>query len=59
MYLGGLVETGETADIFANPLHPYTQALFLCDSDAGSGSEAEPYHSGRKHSVPGQSAEGL
>lgn len=29
MYLGGLVETGETADIFSNPLHPYTQALFL------------------------------
>ncbi|MDD2959007.1 MAG: ABC transporter ATP-binding protein [Lachnospiraceae bacterium] len=28
MYLGGLVETGETEDIFANPLHPYTQALF-------------------------------
>ena len=28
MYLGGLVETGETADIFSNPLHPYTQALF-------------------------------
>lgn len=28
MYLGGLVETGETKDIFANPLHPYTQALF-------------------------------
>lgn len=28
MYLGGLVETGDTKDIFANPLHPYTQALF-------------------------------
>jgi len=28
MYLGGLVETGETKDIFSNPLHPYTQALF-------------------------------
>ena len=28
MYLGGLVETGETDDIFANPLHPYTKALF-------------------------------
>jgi peptide/nickel transport system ATP-binding protein len=28
MYLGGLVETGETADIFDNPLHPYTKALF-------------------------------
>lgn len=28
MYLGNLVETGETADIFENPLHPYTKALF-------------------------------
>ncbi len=28
MYLGNLVETGNTEDIFANPLHPYTQALF-------------------------------
>ena len=28
MYLGNLVEYGETEDIFANPLHPYTKALF-------------------------------
>lgn len=28
MYLGGLVETGKTEDIFKNPLHPYTKALF-------------------------------
>ena len=28
MYLGGLVETGKTEDIFASPLHPYTKALF-------------------------------
>ena len=28
MYLGNLVETGKTEDIFANPLHPYTKALF-------------------------------
>ena len=28
MYLGGLVETGDTKDIFDNPLHPYTKALF-------------------------------
>ena len=28
MYLGNLVEYGDTADIFKNPLHPYTQALF-------------------------------
>ncbi len=28
MYLGNLVEYGETGDIFRNPLHPYTRALF-------------------------------
>ncbi len=28
MYLGNLVETGNTEDIFSKPLHPYTQALF-------------------------------
>jgi peptide/nickel transport system ATP-binding protein len=28
MYLGTIVEYGKTADIFSNPKHPYTQALF-------------------------------
>ena len=28
MYLGNMMELGETDDIFNNPLHPYTQALF-------------------------------
>ena len=28
MYLGDLVEYGTTEDIFSNPLHPYTEALF-------------------------------
>ena len=28
MYLGNLVEYGNKKDIFSNPLHPYTQALF-------------------------------
>ena len=28
MYLGNLVEYGNTEDIFKNPLHPYTEALF-------------------------------
>ena len=28
MYLGNLVEYGSTGDIFRNPLHPYTEALF-------------------------------
>lgn len=28
MYLGSMVEYGNKKDIFANPMHPYTQALF-------------------------------
>ncbi len=28
MYLGNLVEYGDKEDIFANPVHPYTKALF-------------------------------
>lgn len=28
MYLGNVMELGETKEIFANPLHPYTKALF-------------------------------
>ncbi len=28
MYLGSMVEFGNKEDIFANPLHPYTKALF-------------------------------
>jgi oligopeptide transport system ATP-binding protein len=27
MYLGHLVETGRTGEVFANPVHPYTEAL--------------------------------
>ena len=28
MYLGSMAEYGKTEDIFSNPLHPYTKALF-------------------------------
>lgn len=28
MYLGNMVEYGDKKDLFANPMHPYTQALF-------------------------------
>jgi oligopeptide/dipeptide ABC transporter ATP-binding protein len=28
MYLGRIVEMGETEEVFSNPMHPYTKALF-------------------------------
>lgn len=30
MYAGRIVETGSTADVCSNPLHPYTRALLAC-----------------------------
>ena len=32
MYLGKLVEVGSAQDVFDEPLHPYTKALFACNS---------------------------
>jgi oligopeptide/dipeptide ABC transporter ATP-binding protein len=35
MYLGRIVETGETSQIFANPKHPYTQSLLAAVPQIG------------------------
>ena len=37
MYLGRPVETGETAEVFANPKHPYTAALLSATPIADPG----------------------
>lgn len=39
MYLGRIIETGRTADIFARPAHPYTRALLIA---RGSGTRTTP-----------------
>ena len=34
MYLGRIVEQGDTAEIFSKPRHPYTLALAFCKSQS-------------------------
>jgi peptide/nickel transport system ATP-binding protein len=41
MYLGRMVETGATADIFARPAHPYTRAL-LASQPTGDPDRPQP-----------------
>ena len=37
MYAGRIVEEGPTADILANPAHPYTKRLIACVPELGGG----------------------
>jgi oligopeptide/dipeptide ABC transporter ATP-binding protein len=41
MYLGKVVETGSTSDIFAQAHHPYTQALMAAKPDLAEGEDME------------------
>jgi len=46
MYAGRIVEQGRTANVFATPHHPYTQALLRCVPD--------PHRESRLGSIPGR-----
>ncbi|HIZ36767.1 MAG TPA: ABC transporter ATP-binding protein, partial [Candidatus Ruania gallistercoris] len=46
MYLGKIVETGATADVFARPTHPYTQLLLESVPDL------YPWESGAQQHLP-------
>jgi len=51
MYAGRVVETTDTATLFANPRHPYTQALFEALPDKAA---AEIGSVQRLYNIPGQ-----
>lgn len=46
MYLGRIVETGRTAEVFANPRHPYTAALLQAHPHLDAQKRKEPALSG-------------
>jgi peptide/nickel transport system ATP-binding protein len=59
MYAGRIVETGTTASIFANPRHPYTEALFEALPERAvvlaEDSELVSGRAGRRlYNIPGQ-----
>ena len=59
MYLGNLVEYGATEDIFRNPLHPYTKALFSAIPIPDPTVKRERIPAGGHPAFPGQPAQGL
>ena len=58
MYAGRIVETGTTASIFANPRHPYTEALFEALPERAAvvveGGPAGGRAGRRLYNIPGQ-----
>jgi peptide/nickel transport system ATP-binding protein len=59
MYAGRIVEVGTTASIFANPRHPYTEALFEALPEravvVAEGSDLVSGRAGRRlYNIPGQ-----
>ena len=59
MYLGNLVEYGETQDIFDRPLHPYTKALFSAIPIPDPTVQARAHRAAGLDPVAGEPADGL
>ena len=56
MYLGRIVETAPTDELFANPRHPYTQALLVRDPGPACARAARPHHPAGRRAEPDQPA---
>jgi peptide/nickel transport system ATP-binding protein len=54
MYAGRIVETAPTTTLFANPRHPYTEALFDALPERAASAAADGTGSGRLYNIPGQ-----
>ena len=59
MYLGRIVELAGNADLFGEPLHPYTEALLAAAPLPEPGLAARAHHPARRCAEPDDAAAGL